>query len=287
MADRAEAFDRTHARLDAETRRDAGEVLTRLRAHAAPHTAPRSISLSLSLDSAHLRRREARQARVSELERCAGQLRADIEQLDRLSLEISNAESHLEPQSSQSSRARRARDGAESEQRTAALMSKIGFIHRFAELCHEVEASSARAAPRVPETEPDAALPRELADRLEAVAATRGWAEALDVKDEMLWELADRLQGAEQKLCAEKELTEEYSAEIAHWVDLTRELQAELDASRTDLDRTGAHARDLRRLAHDNEMLTDELTAAKNEQRAMREEIRRLRANTQRTTTEI
>ena len=51
--------------------------------------------------------------------------------------------------------------------------------------------------------DPDAALPRELGDRLEAAAANRGWAEALDLKDEMLWELAERLKAGEAKLASE------------------------------------------------------------------------------------
>ena len=105
--------------------------------------------------------------------------------------------------------------------------------------------------------------PRELGDRLEAAAANRGWAEALDLKDEMLWELAERLKAGEAKLASEKELTDEYAKEIAHWVELCRELQAELDGARGVSDRDDRLRRDHKRLLAESGLVADELKDAR------------------------
>ena len=158
------------------------------------------------------RLRDAHQARSAELGRAAEQLAQDVADVDRLALEASNAEA----------------DAAAEK----APASKVGFVHRFAELCHEVEEVAGLELPRLPDADPDAALPRELQERLAALANAEGWREALDVKDEMLWELADRLAAADAALAKEKALTEDYAGEVAHWVDLAKDLRGQLDAAR-------------------------------------------------------
>ena len=203
------------------------------------------------------RLREARDARAGELDRAAELLRGDVEAIDRLSLEVSNA------------------GGADGGDGDVPAMSMVGFVHRFSELCHEVEALAARATPRLPDADPDAALPRELGDRLEAAAANRGWAEALDLKDEMLWELAERLKAGEAKLASEKELTDEYAKEIAHWVELCRELQAELDGARGVSDRDDRLRRDHKRLLAESGLVADELKDARATIAALKEDLAR------------
>ena len=131
--------------------------------------------------------------------------------VDRLALEASNAEA----------------DAAAEK----APASKVGFVHRRG-ACHEVEEVAGLELPRLPDADPDAALPRELQERLAALANAEGWREALDVKDEMLWELADRLAAADAALAKEKALTEDYAGEVAHWVDLAKDLRGQLDAAR-------------------------------------------------------
>ena len=241
VRDKTEAFERAWERLDSETRRDADDCLARLR--------------------------DAKDLRVGELDRAALSLRSDVDAIDRLSLEVSNAEASSG-----------ATGGNDPDGGTAAApMSMVGFIHRFSELCHEVEALGARATPHLPDCDPDASLPRDLGDRLEAVAANRGWADALDVKDEMLWELADKLKAAETKLDSEKALTDEYAKEVAHWVDLTRDLQAELDAVKGKDDARDRLTRDHRRLLAEKDLVEDELKDAKKTIDKLKSDLRRAR----------
>ena len=180
------------------------------------------------------------QARSAELGRAAEQLAQDVADVDRLALEASNAEA----------------DAAAEK----APASKVGFVHRFAELCHEVEEVAGLELPRLPDADPDAALPRELQERLAALANAEGWREALDVKDEMLWELADRLAAADAALAKEKALTEDYAGEVAHWVDLAKDLRGQLDAARARAD-AGDERRRLRALEREAELRADELAA--------------------------
>ena len=205
------------------------------------------------------RLRDAHQARSAELGRAAEQLAQDVADVDRLALEASNAEA----------------DAAAEK----APASKVGFVHRFAELCHEVEEVAGLELPRLPDADPDAALPRELQERLAALANAEGWREALDVKDEMLWELADRLAAADAALAKEKALTEDYAGEVAHWVDLAKDLRGQLDAARARADAAGDERRRLRALEREAELRADELAAARAEAGDLREELRRLRAD--------
>lgn len=205
------------------------------------------------------RLRDAHQARSAELGRAAEQLAQDVADVDRLALEASNAEA----------------DAAAEK----APASKVGFVHRFAELCHEVEEVAGLELPRLPDADPDAALPRELQERLAALANAEGWREALDVKDEMLWELADRLAAADAALAKEKALTEDYAGEVAHWVDLAKDLRGQLDAARARADAAGDERRRLRTLEREAELRADELAAARAEAGDLREELRRLRAD--------
>ena len=198
------------------------------------------------------RLRDAHQARSAELGRAAEQLAQDVADVDRLALEASNAEA----------------DAAAEK----APASKVGFVHRFAELCHEVEEVAGLELPRLPDADPDAALPRELQERLAALANAEGWREALDVKDEMLWELADRLAAADAALAKEKALTEDYAGEVAHWVDLAKDLRGQLDAARARADAAGDERRRLRALEREAELRADELAAARAEAGDLREE---------------
>jgi len=233
VRDRAEAFDRTFDRLDAEARRDADALLGRLR--------------------------DAHQVRTGELGRVGDQLAQGVADVDRLALEASNAEA----------------DADAREHGT----SKVGFVHRFAELAHEVEEVACLELPRLPDADPDACLPRELQERLAALSTQTGWKEALDVKDEMLWELADRLAQRDAALAKEKVLTEDYASEVAHWVDLAKDLREQLDAARAKAGVSGDERRRLRTLKREAELRADELGAAHAEIRDLREELLRAHAD--------
>lgn len=230
VADRTDDFDRTYSRIEAETRRDSDEVLTRLR--------------------------DVYNARTGELRRAAEQLRADVEHVDRLSLEVSNAAETSRP-----------------------TMSMLGFVHRYSELCHQIEALAARPTPHVSDALPDTVLPRELAERLEALSTNRSFAEAVALKDETIWELNERLKAGEAKLASEKELTEEYSNEIGHWVELTRELQAELDRNRIAVESAKSLDRDMEQLAKEKEHLAAEAKQARGTIKSLQDELKRLRAS--------
>jgi hypothetical protein len=133
--------------------------------------------------------------------------------------------------------------------------------------------------PRLPDADPDACLPRELQERLAALSTQTGWKEALDVKDEMLWELADRLAQRDAALAKEKVLTEDYASEVAHWVDLAKDLREQLDAARAKAGVSGDERRRLRTLEREAELRADELGAAHAEIRDLREELLRAHAD--------
>ena len=89
------------------------------------------------------------------------------------------------------------------------------------------------------------------------------------------WELAERLKAGEAKLASEKELTDEYAKEIAHWVELCRELQAELDGARGGADRDDRLRRDHKRLLAESGLVADELKDARATIAALKEDLAR------------
>ena len=144
------------------------------------------------------RLRAAESLKMAALQQAGADVRAEVEAIDRLSLELSNhpgaqagggalggARADRRPELlgevDRPGGDRRDAGGAGAGASVRVPMSEIGLIHRYPELCAEIERVAARPMPPVPDVRADD-LPRDARVRLEAVEARRACDEALEVR---------------------------------------------------------------------------------------------------------
>jgi len=204
------------------------------------------------------RLRSVETVRLSGLEQHASQFESEIDSIDRLS-------AHIDVDTSPS--------------------AMLSLVQRFPELIRSMERLMQRRMPMLPEEiarGKEAAagavdkgedvdllsdFPRELKDRLDAVAREPRYAEIISVKDRMLYEMLQERLALQAKVDEEKNLSQEYSEELAHWLELTDRLTREVNQLRSVASNAQALREEHRelRLAHEADQDEIRFLRAQNE----------------------
>ena len=135
--------------------------------------------------------------------------------------------------------------------RTAAM---VELIQQFADISATID----RLATKPLNTQvdfPSTEFPRELSDRLDKASRFDKCIYALDVKDQLLWEVMGERDQLKDMLGQEKDLCQKYASELADWVELAQGLAAQLAEAKAQKSAVVSRNEELIQLLQDNNII--------------------------------
>ena len=118
--------------------------------------------------------------------------------------------------------------GPVSTDRSHRAAAMVELIQQFTDISATIERLSSKPLNLTSVDFPSAEFPRELLDRLDKASRFDKCVHALNVKDQLLWEVMCERDQMKDLLGQEKDLCQKYASELADWAELAQGLVAQV-----------------------------------------------------------
>jgi len=145
--------------------------------------------------------------------------------------------------------------GPASTDRNHRAAAMVELIQQFVDISATIERLSSKPLNLAPVDFPSTEFPRELSDRLDKASRFDKCVHALDVKDQLLWEVMCERDQMKGLLGQEKDLCQKYASELADWAELAQGLAAQVTELKVYKKAVEERNDELIQLLHDNNIL--------------------------------